>query len=118
MAPKNKKLKQSLPSKEPVVDDGFSFIKQHNSNVIIEVEIKPNAKTSEIQGVEDGLLKVSINSPPVDGKANTEVIAFMASTFGIKKSNVKLIKGQTSHHKTLQFENWTREKVLQIIQAK
>ncbi|EDR26129.1 hypothetical protein, conserved [Entamoeba dispar SAW760] len=118
MSPKGKKLKQSPLSKEPIPDDGFSFVRQYKSNVIIEIEIKPNAKTSELQGVEDGILKVAIDAPPIDGKANTEVIAFMASTFGIKKSNVSLIKGQTSHHKTLQFENWTREKVLQIIQSK
>ena len=111
----NKTNKQNTPTKTE--DDKYPFLRVVGNNVLIEINVKPNAKESEIVGIEDGLLKVSIDSPPVDGKANTEVVNFMASRFGVKKSYVSIIKGQTSHHKTVQFEHWEKETVIAILQS-
>ena len=121
MSKKNKKQnstkQQTQTPNQNQTDDKYPFLRVVGNNVLIEINVKPNAKESEILGIEEGLLKVSIDAPPVDGKANTEVISFMSSKFGIKKSYVSVIKGQTAHHKTVQFENWTKEKVIQILQS-
>ena len=109
--------KKQQPQQTNQVDEKYPFIRVVGNNVLVEVNVKPNAKTSEICGIEEGLLKISIDSPPVDGKANSEVVNFMASCFGVKKSYVSIVKGQTSHHKTVQFENWTKEKVIEVIQS-
>ena len=119
MSKKNKKqnntnTKQQQPNP---VDDKYPFIRVVGNNVLVEVNVKPNAKESEIVGIEEGLLKISIDAPPVDGKANSEVVNFMSSRFGVKKSYVSVVKGQTSHHKTVQFENWTKEKIIEVIQS-
>ena len=122
MSKRNKKQNNSNSNKQQNVtqkteDDKYPFLRVVGNNILIEVNVKPNAKESEIVGIEEGLLKISIDAPPVDGKANTEVVAFMASRFGVKKSFVSVIKGHTSHHKTIQFENWTKEKVIAILQS-
>ncbi|ELP92265.1 hypothetical protein EIN_118690 [Entamoeba invadens IP1] len=92
----------------PNEDDAFPFLKEQNGGVTIEINVKPNSRNSEIQGIEDGLLKIAIDAPPVDGKANSEVVDFIATSFSVKKSSVAVVKGQTSHHKTVRIENCTK----------
>jgi uncharacterized protein (TIGR00251 family) len=66
---------------------------------IIQVKVKPNAKTSHLEEQEDGTFVASIKSPPVDGKANTELIALIARQFGVPKSCVTIKTGQGSRLK-------------------
>lgn len=114
-----KKLKAEQSSKNETTQqqDDFPFIKQVGAHTIIEIMVKPNAKTAEIQGVEEGLLKVAIDAPPVDGKANSEVISFMSKELSVKKSSLAVIKGQTSHHKTLQIESTRRDSIVAVIKS-
>ena len=67
----------------------------------LRVYIQPNAHKSEIVGFHNGELKLKICSPPVDGKANKEVIKFLSKLFGIAKSKVLLLKGEKSRHKVI-----------------
>jgi uncharacterized protein (TIGR00251 family) len=53
--------------------------------------------------VTDGVLKVRIAAPPVDGAANAELIKVLAKSFGVAKSNVQLISGETAKTKKLRI---------------
>lgn len=73
--------------------------------MILRVKATPNAKRNEIVGWQDDpmvgkVLRVRIQSPPVDGKANKALTAFIAKSLGVSKSQVKLCKGMTSRIKT------------------
>ncbi len=59
----------------------------------IEVRVITNAKKREIKK-EDGHFKVKLISPPIEGKANKELIEFLSEVFGIKRSEIKIIKGE------------------------
>lgn len=63
--------------------------------------VQPGAKKSEVAGIHQGRLKLKIQAPPVDGKANKAVEKFVASLFGLRPSQVSLENGQTSRTKTL-----------------
>ena len=52
----------------------------------------------------DGSIKVRIKAPPVDGKANKYLVEFLAGYFGLSKSKVRLLKGETNQFKTLEIE--------------
>ena len=91
------------------------WIRQVGNNVLIELNVKPNAKTSKINGVEDGMLKVDIDTPPVEGKANTDVVKFMATSLSVKKCDVSIVRGMTSHHKTIQISNATKENIKKAV---
>lgn len=65
----------------------------------LALKIIPNAKRSEIVGWEDGVLKVKIAAPAVEGKANTELVRFLAETLGVPKSRIVILKGETSRNK-------------------
>lgn len=74
----------------------------------ISVKIIPNAKQNEV--VEDivdllgvRVLKVKVNQPPEDGKANKALIDVLAEYFKVKKNSVEIIAGKISRNKIVQI---------------
>ena len=70
----------------------------------LTIKVIPNAKKNEIvEDVVDSLgqriLKIKVNQPPEDGKANKAVIEILAKYFAVKKSGVEIISGETSRNK-------------------
>ena len=82
--------------------------------VIFNVRVVPRASKSEIVGELDGALKVRIASPPVDGAANAELIRVLAKAFGVSRSEVEILSGQTSKTKQIKISHLTAEKFLQV----
>lgn len=66
------------------------------------VAARPNAGRSAIQGVHDGALKVAIGAAAEKGKANKELLAFLAKQLGLRKTELELTAGETGRKKTLQ----------------
>ncbi len=76
-----------------------SWLIVKNQDVIVEVHAQPGAKRSAIVGEHGGRLKIAVASPPVDGKANQALIAFLAKTLSVSKSSVSLINGESNRLK-------------------
>lgn len=72
--------------------------------MILIVKVVPNARANSIEKMKDGSLKVRIKAPPDKGKANDELIDFLAETFGIPKREIHLISGQTSRLKKIKID--------------
>ncbi|NJM09661.1 MAG: YggU family protein [Bdellovibrionaceae bacterium] len=78
---------------------------QADSSVhLLKVHVLPNARKTEIVGMHGEALKIKIKAVPEDGKANTELCAFLAETLGIAKSKVHVVKGQTSRAKLVSID--------------
>ena len=82
--------------------------------VIVDIHVIPNASRTQADGLHDGALRVRLHAPPVDGKANAALVAWLADAIGIAKSHVEVIRGQTSKRKQLRISasaatsaNWT-----------
>lgn len=79
----------------------------------IALKVTPGARKNEILGWEDDypqigrVLRVKIAAPPVEGKANKEITAFMARALGIPKSAVELLHGSTGRIKLIQVPEGT-----------
>ncbi len=58
----------------------------------LTVRVKPNSKKQDIR-IEEGIYIISLNSPPLDGKANEELIEALADYFNVSKSKIKIISG-------------------------
>jgi uncharacterized protein (TIGR00251 family) len=69
--------------------------------VIVDIHVIPNASRTQADGEHDGALRVRLHAPPVDGKANLALQAWLADALGIAKRDVELIRGQTSKRKQL-----------------
>lgn len=68
-------------------------------HVVIQVKVKPNARTSLLQEVTPGVWLAHLKSPPVDGKANAELLALVARHWGCRRSAVHLKGGGTGRVK-------------------
>ncbi len=84
--------------------------------VYLQVYTQPRASKTRIVGLHDGMLKVACCSPPVDGKANKELIAFFASTFKCTKREIILSRGQSSRKKQFQLTTLTKTEVEAVVQ--
>ena len=72
---------------------------------ILLVKAKPNARASALTRQEDGTWLAHVKSPPVDGKANAELIALVAKEFGCAKSAVTIKTGAGSKLKRVEIRD-------------
>ena len=70
--------------------------------VILQVKVKPRAKASRLTQGEDGTWVAQLKSPPVDGKANTELVGLVAEKFGCRKADVTIKAGASGRTKLVQ----------------
>jgi uncharacterized protein (TIGR00251 family) len=71
--------------------------------IIIEVKVAPRSSKRGIVGVVDNILKVKLTAPPVDGAANEQLIELLAEKYGVKKSDIIILRGGTSRRKTVKI---------------
>ncbi len=80
--------------------------------LVLKLRVQPRAKSDALAspvGSKDGnRLKVRITAPPVDGKANAHLCAYLAKVCGVPGSQVSLQQGESSRDKTLRIERPTR----------
>jgi uncharacterized protein len=74
-------------------------LESHPDGVILPVRAQPGSRKNELRGEHEGMLKVCVTQSPEKGKANKALAELLAKTLGIKKSQVELLAGETSHHK-------------------
>ncbi|HMO49269.1 MAG TPA: DUF167 domain-containing protein [Rubrivivax sp.] len=67
--------------------------------ITIEVSVRPNARHSRLLQADDGSWQAQLKAPPVDGKANAELIALVARHFGCAKSAVAIKSGAAGRRK-------------------
>ena len=69
----------------------------------LSVKVKPNARTSSLVQAEDGSWLATLKSPPVDGKANAELIGLVAERFGCAKAAVTIKSGAGGRTKLIRI---------------
>jgi uncharacterized protein len=82
-------------------DDGVSFA----------VRVHPRAKKNAITGELGDALKLSLTSPPVDGRANEACIEFFAKLLKVPRSSVTIASGQTSRNKVVRVVGLSAEEL-------
>lgn len=91
----------------------MDFITQKENGVEIKVRIHPNAKKDGFAGLWNNThLKININAPAVDGKANACLINFLAKFFHTRKSAIELISGELSREKRIFIQELTTQDIL------
>ena len=68
----------------------------------IRVKVVPNSSKNEVKE-ENGILKIHLTAPPLEGRANKELIGTIAKHFKVKKSQIKIIRGARSREKTVRI---------------
>lgn len=68
------------------------------------VKVKPNSKQQRIEELPDRSLVVYLKSPPIDGKANEELIKLLAARFDVPKASIKIKSGLSSRQKLIEID--------------
>ena len=69
-----------------------------------EVRVQTRASRNELAGIKEGILRVRLQAPPVDGAANEALIAFMADELGVPRRLVRIVSGFGSRNKILEVD--------------
>ncbi|XP_050737428.1 UPF0235 protein C15orf40 homolog [Eriocheir sinensis] len=86
-------------------------------NVIIKIFAKPGAKNNGVTGLSDEGVGVQVAAPPSDGEANQELVKYLASVIGVRKSDVSLIRGSRARQKVVAVSSTTRAAVTEKLNA-
>ena len=72
------------------------------------VKVITNAKKTELVGKQDNFLKIKLNAVPENGRANKELIKFLADYFNTAKSNIEIVRGLKNKNKLIRIEGLTK----------
>lgn len=69
--------------------------------VLLQVRVVPGASRNQVAGETAGRLRLRIQAPAVEGKANQALVKYVAGLFGLRRSRVTIVRGEGSREKTL-----------------
>jgi len=84
---------------------------QKDQGIILPVRAQPGAKRNCMVGEHGGALKVAVQGPPEDGKANDAILDLLRKSFGISKQQIELVSGHTSRDKKFLLTGITLEQL-------
>lgn len=88
----------------------MAWFEESKGCIIVCVRVMPCAAKDEIAGVMGGnALKIRIQAPPIEGKANTCLVKFLSKHWNIPRSSIEILSGATGRNKRLSISNPTDE---------
>ena len=97
----------------PAADELAPLLRTNGRGVTLPCRVQTRASCCRIAGIADGALKIALTSPPLDGRANAELCAFLAKKTGMPKSSVRVMLGETSRSKVILFASASPASVLE-----
>jgi len=83
----------------------------------IKVRVQPKSSRNQVDGFQDGALRVRVTAAPTEGQANAAVIAILAKTLGVSKSRLEIIRGYSSRDKVISVDALTEQEVRRKIEV-
>ena len=83
----------------------------------IKVWVQPKSSRNQVDGFQDGALRVRVTAAPTEGQANAAVIAILAKTLGVSKSRLEIIRGYSSKDKVVSVDTLTEQEVRRKIEV-
>lgn len=80
------------------------WLREEPGAIVLALHVQPGAKRTEAAGTHGRALKVRLAAPPVDGKANAELVRFLAEAFGVPRRQVTIVRGESSREKTVRVD--------------
>ncbi len=73
------------------------------ASIVLTLHVQPGAARTEVAGQHGDALKIRLAAPPVDGKANAELLRYLADAFGVPLRQVMLVRGEASRRKLVRI---------------
>ena len=90
--------------------------KDDDRGLVIDVHVVPRAARAAVGPMIGDRLRVAVTAPPVDGAANAAVIDAVAAAFGVRRSAVSIVRGESGRRKTLRVAGIDRAALDRLIQ--
>ena len=87
------------------------------STARVSLLVSPGATRNKVLGFAEGQLRIKVAAPPVKGKANRELIAFLSQVLDIGKSDINIIKGHTSRNKLIAIDGLSQEEAMKRLSS-
>jgi uncharacterized protein (TIGR00251 family) len=87
-------------------------IREHESGVIIDIKVHPGSSRKGLLYREGESLSVYVHSAPEKGKANKEAIKLLSKELGVPSSQLEMVKGERSRHKTILIKDISRKEIM------
>lgn len=83
----------------------MSYFRWDGNDLILDCHLQPKASKDEFAGLHGERLKIRLTAPPVEGKANAHLLAFLGLAFGVAKSQIQLISGELNRQKRVRIRS-------------
>ena len=90
-------------------------VQEFANAVQLTINVKTSRQENRLIIAPDGTITVHVKAPPVDGKANNEIVRWLAKTLGRRTSQVRIVRGLRSNIKMIEIANMTRAEFSRII---
>jgi uncharacterized protein (TIGR00251 family) len=84
---------------------------------LISVRVTPGSRRNSITALKEGVWYVKVAAPPVEGKANEELVVFLSRVLGLRKNGISVVKGQTSRNKLVSILGLGQKEVMLRLSA-
>jgi len=81
----------------------------------VAFRVVPNASKNEVVGLYQDAIKIKLKAPPVDGKANEELVTFLSKLLSIPKNSIEIAKGETNRNKIIILPDGSVDKLLKKV---
>ncbi len=86
-------------------------------NTQLAIRLQPNASTNKVVDIrEDGSVKIKINAPAIEGKANRELCKFLHEIFNVPITSIEIIRGEASREKIIRINGLDADSVKVILE--
>ena len=83
--------------------------------VLLKLRVHPGAKRSAVNGTFGDALKLDLQAPPVDGKANAALLKFLAGKLTLPKTALSLKSGECSRDKVIRIEGRSADEITKLL---
>jgi len=90
----------------------MNWITETKDGVVLNIHATPRSSKSQVRGLHGEALKICLQAPPVDGKANEALLEFLSDTLGVPRRQLSLIAGQTSRQKRVAVQGMTMKRIV------
>lgn len=91
----------------------FDFLNKTDDGVVINIKLVPNSSVSKVVDYTQEYVRIKISSPPIENRANKELIAFCSKLLGVNKSKIEILSGEKSKLKRVLVKNTELEYISQ-----
>lgn len=85
--------------------------------ITFNVKVIPRAKRNEIAGAEGDAVKVRLNAPPVQGRANEALLKYLAGGLQVPRAQIEIVRGETSRHKVVRVRGVPLDKLKRLFEV-